>query len=332
MFNVSPVCYPDWLFKFLKPIVRPYNPCVPKIQNAPRGLFCSQESLEAGEPLAGTAPRADIWFLLEYPGRWGNKALKESSIPEDVKAYLNAQLNVIPESRLLLIKQSRTTHTHITFFAALPKKAPSTLYRFFLTKYEELLDIDLVALAAGDARFDSAIVAEPLFVTCTNGLRDQCCALNGVATYLALAAKFPGRVWESTHHGGHRFAANFLHLPNAISYGRLRPETAPAILESALEGHLSLDNMRGRTIYAEPIQAAEVFLRQQMALNNLDGLQFRNATETQPSQWKVTFEHAGKLMDVSVLKEVGEKRIHISCGDQETSPMVTYRPISVITA
>lgn len=296
-----------------------------KVHSSAAQFFCSQESLDANEPLAGTAPRADVWFLLEYPGRWGNKALKESTIPEEVKTYLNAQLDGIPKSRLLLIKQGKPAHTGIAFFAALPKNDPPILYRFELANYEELLDIDLAALAAGDPKFAQALSSELVFVTCTNGLRDQCCALHGVATYWALAEKFPGRVWESTHHGGHRFAANFLHLPHAISYGRLRPETAPAVLEAALKGRLSLDSMRGPTFYDAPVQAAEVLLRQQLNLDGLHALQLRNAAEIEPNSWKVAFDRDGDLVEVRIQQEVSEQQIHVSCGDEKTSPMVTYR-------
>lgn len=303
-----------------------------KVHPSPTQFFCSQESLDAGEQLAGSAPRAAVWFLLEYPGRWGTKALKESSIPDEVKAHLNAQLDKVGESRLLLIKQSKTTHTGIAFFAALPKANPPTLYRFELTKYEELLDFDFAALAASDSRYASAISNEPVFVMCTNGLRDQCCALHGVATYWALAERFPGRIWESTHHGGHRFAANCLHLPYAISYGRLRPETASAVLETALDGRVSLASMRGRTIYPEPVQAAELLLRQQLGLDELEGIRLQIASEIEPGRWQVIFEHAGSLSELQLQEEESDQRIHISCGDEKTSPMVSYRLLGLKTA
>src|SRR3989304_6167973 len=137
-------------------------------------LLCSVESIEAGEQLIGTAPRADVWFLLEYPGHWGNKAVKDSPIPEEVKAHLNAQLAQIPESRLLLIKQGKPDHVGISFFAALPTAKPPVLYRFRLGGYAELPDLDLAAIASQAAAFDAAATNQPLFVTCTNGLRDQC--------------------------------------------------------------------------------------------------------------------------------------------------------------
>jgi len=287
-------------------------------------LLCSVESIEAGEQLIGTAPRADVWFLLEYPGRWGNKALKESSIPEEVKAHLNAQLAQIPESRLLLIKQSSANHARISFFAALPKVTPPALYRFPLSQYAELLDFDLSAIAAQDGRFDVARTEEPLFVTCTNGLRDQCCALYGVATYWALAEAFPGRVWESTHHGGHRFAANFLHLPHGISYGRLRAQSASEVLQMSLHGRIALYHYRGRTIYEEPVQAAEILLRQGLGIEGVGALTLQRTEDLGAGQWRVQFSGTGQNYEIVIQRAETGAQVHVSCGKEAQGPVVEY--------
>ena len=286
--------------------------------------FCSIESIEAHEQLVGTAPRADVWFLLEYPGRWGNKALKESSIPEEVKAHLNAQLAQIPESRLLLIKQGKPEYEGISLFAALPTAKPSVLYRFRLGDYAELLDLDLAAIASQAAAFDAAVTNQPLFVTCTNGLRDQCCALHGVATYGALAAEFPGVVWESTHHGGHRFAANFLHLPYGISYGRLRPESAPEVLQMALDGKIAFYHYRGRTIYAEPVQAAEVLLRRGLGIEGVDALSLLRSEDLRDGLWRVQFAGADQVYEIVLQRAETGAQIHLSCGEEAQGPVVEY--------
>ncbi|MEX1247922.1 MAG: sucrase ferredoxin [Anaerolineales bacterium] len=287
--------------------------------------FCSIESIEASESLVGTAPRADVWFLLEYPGRWGNKALKESSIPEAVKAHLNTQLQGIAEARLLLIKQSQTQQEGITFIAALPKAEPPSLYRFNLMTYEELLDLDLGAIVAQDARYVSALTIEPLFVTCTNGLRDRCCVLHGLATYWALAEKFPGLIWESTHHGGHRFAANFLHLPYGLSYGRLRPETAAEVLQAGREGHIVLDHFRGRTIYDGPVQAAEILLRRETGDLSVNGLRLLETAELAADQWRVRFAGGEAMHEVVIRREETGAKVHLSCEDEELSTVVNYQ-------
>ncbi|MEX2144068.1 MAG: sucrase ferredoxin [Anaerolineales bacterium] len=290
----------------------------------PDQVFCSVVSIEAQEQLIGTAPRADAWFLLEYPGRWGNKALKESTIPEEVKAFLNAQLDLIPESRLLLIKQSPAEHGGISFFAAISKADQPALYRFQLKDYEELLDLDLTAVASQDTRFDAARIEEPVFVMCTNGLRDQCCALHGMATYRALAKSFPGKIWESTHHGGHRFAANLLHLPNGISYGRLRPESAPEVLQMALEKRIAFYHYRGRTIYSEAVQAAEALLRQGIGIEGVDALTLQRNEDLGDGKWRVQFAGVEDVFEIVIRREETGAQVQISCDDELLGWVVEY--------
>src|SRR5690606_21888578 len=63
---------------------------------------CSAISREAGEQLFGTAPRIDVWFLLEYTGRWEPEAL-DSALPEPVKRAMSAQLETAAPARFGLI-------------------------------------------------------------------------------------------------------------------------------------------------------------------------------------------------------------------------------------
>ena len=68
-------------------------------------FFCTDLARDYGIPLVGTATRGDIWFLLEYTGRWGAKAFEESALPWEVKEYLNAAMRPGVAIRTLLIRQ-----------------------------------------------------------------------------------------------------------------------------------------------------------------------------------------------------------------------------------
>lgn len=274
--------------------------------------------------MIGTAPRADVWFLLEYSGHWGNKALKESSIPDEIKAHLNELLELIPHSRLLLIKRSPRPNSKITFFAALSAHDVPRLYKFHLASYSALLALDLAAIANQDPRHDASITNENLFVICTNGRRDKCCALHGVATYNAIHAEYEDVLWQSTHHGGHRFAANLLHLPYGHSYGRLRPENAASVLEAGLEGRIALDHYRGRSIYSEPIQAAEILLRQELGLDRINTLSVAEAKQ-QKVGWSVQFAENGRVHEVRVSTEETGEMIRLSCEEERVSPIKRFR-------
>ena len=289
-------------------------------------FLCSAESLELGESLTGTAPRADVWFMLEYPGRWENKAFADSEVPVEVKEKVNAQVKVIPEARWMLIKQPQSPGRRVRFFAALPGTNPPALYKFQLNGYSELLDIDLSALAAQDAQFDAARVSEPMFLVCTNGLRDQCCALKGAPVAKALNAQFGEMVWESTHHGGHRFAANFLHLPHGLSYGRLRAENAASIVQAALDGRIALEHFRGRSSYDESVQAGEILLRRELNLDAADALSLAESEALPDGRWRLRFTErpGGRTHDVVVQRTESATQLHLSCGDEKTAPMVKF--------
>ena len=79
-------------------------------------------------------------------------------------------------------------------------------------------------------------MTDPIFLVCTNGKRDACCALRGRALMTALAADHAERIWECTHLGGHRFAGNLVCLPDGIIYGRVSADDGPRLADAYLAG------------------------------------------------------------------------------------------------
>ena len=75
---------------------------------------------------------------------------------------------------------------------------------------------------------------EPVFLVCAHGRRNACCARFGAPLAAALAARHPRQIWETTHVGGHRFAANLVLLPHGLirpgrrAGGRRRDRRLPA--------------------------------------------------------------------------------------------------------
>ncbi len=120
------------------------------------------------------------------------------------------------------------------------------------------------------------------YLVCTNGARDPCCAIRGPAVAAALERVRPGQVYECSHLGGHRFAANLLVLPDGLCFGRLDPRTAVALLEELDAGRLPLDHLRGRTTLAPRQQAAEILLRRELGLAGLDDLRALRARGAEP--------------------------------------------------
>ncbi len=85
------------------------------------------------------------------------------------------------------------------------------------------------------------------------------------------AARRSGLLWQSSHHGGHRFAANVLALPAGVQLGRVRPRRRE--VARLLRGHrIPLDLYRGRTLYPPHVQAAEIEIRRRLGLDRVDAL------------------------------------------------------------
>lgn len=228
--------------------------------------FCREASIGAGEPIAGTAA-ADtyVWLVLEHARPWGAKALPESDLPEEVKSRLEGWADEIPGARVQLVRGrddvSRTGE--LSFFVADSRPEHRAVVRFGLRSPEALLELDLpdvlARLREGREVPGGETPDRPIMWVCTNGKRDRCCAKWGTPVYNAACANQGVDVWQTTHLGGHRFAATLLWLPEGFCFGRVTPDEVPALIEAALRGDLyRLDRVRGRTALDAPGQAAEV--------------------------------------------------------------------------
>jgi hypothetical protein len=256
--------------------------------------FCSVYSQEAaGEPLHATATRADIWLSLEYVERWGARAFPESELPPAVKDHVSRVESAVARVRTQFIRRPGNYQPEpIHFFVSVAKARPARLYRFELQSYEALLDLDLEAIVAGRPDYDGYLSAQELFLVCNNGLRDACCAKFGIPVMQAVAAVAGDDAWQCTHIGGHRLAPNLLFLPHALSYGRASAEDVGVLVDSFRRGEVYLPQLRGRTIYDRPEQAAEHFLREERGIMGVDAVYVRSSAETGPGRWQVEMAYA----------------------------------------
>ncbi|MEU4291037.1 sucrase ferredoxin [Kribbella sp. NPDC026596] len=113
---------------------------------------------------------------------------------------------------------------------------------------------------------------EPVYLVCTHGRHDACCAVRGRPVAAALAAAYPERTWECSHIGGDRFAANVVVLPHGLFYGHVSTTRAVELAKRYDEGTVVPDLLRGSGAFTPPVQAAQHFARtagQSVAVNNL---------------------------------------------------------------
>ncbi len=233
---------------------------------------CSARWADPALPVWGTAPTASFWVVLEQNGPWGNRAWTQSGLPRELGAAIE-QATVDHGGRGLLIRNP-AAHAHADgprrVYLAGGLGGRPWLLAGRLTDPVRLLDLPFPALGAGSA--GDVMAAAPwlaeqnggVLLVCANGRRDPCCARLGGPLGRHLLAAHPGRVWESSHLGGHRFAPTALVLPTGQVLGRLTPALAQSALRAAGEGALvspGAGHDRGRSHLAPHVQVADAFAR-----------------------------------------------------------------------
>lgn len=252
---------------------------------APRSTrpFCSEISADSGEPLAGTASRVDSWILLEYRGVWGSNAFAGSGLSDQVKSALRRQLAALHPAKLLFIRRrERRGREGATVFFARSAPAAEVVTRFDLARYEDLLELDFTAPEP-----PGTPTAHPLFLVCTHGKHDRCCALHGRPLYdVLLDQAGEDWIWQASHVGGDRFAGNVVVLPEGLYYGRVEPEEAWTLLDEHLAGRIYLERFRGRSTQPFPVQAAEIALRLRDGLRGVGEVTVESARALGGDRWE----------------------------------------------
>ncbi len=226
---------------------------------------CAATSRRLDEPMGATASRVHRWFVVEQPGSWGATAIFESGLDPDVAAAVKARANEA-RARMILIRRgpgrgSGAERPRIWYAARSDPPTPGLASGTF-TDEATLPEIDV------DAACRDAGGTEPVFLVCTNGKHDPCCAEYGRPVYRELVEQRPeAAVFECSHIGGDRFAANVVCLPEGVYYGRVPVDGVGTLVDRYRKGRLDLDLYRGRSCYGVVEQRAEIAVRQAEALD-----------------------------------------------------------------
>ena len=156
---------------------------------------------------------------------------------------------------------------------------------------EHLLDVLRTAdLADGET--------EPIYLVCTHGRHDACCAVRGRPVAAALAAAYPERTWECSHVGGDRFAANVVVLPHALFYGHVPTSRAVELAKQYDEGLVVPELLRGSGALIPPVQAAQHFARAAGHSLVVDDLLPTSVQQRSGGHWLIELTdaaHAGRV-------------------------------------
>jgi hypothetical protein len=257
-------------------------------------LTCSGSSVAAGESLAATATQGTNWLLVEVRGAWGRDAVADSGLPPGAREAMDE----FPGKVILVRRPDR--RGGVTVIRATVEEGRGTAFRQMLGSVEELPGADL---ERGDP------TAGPIVLVCVHGRRDACCARLGRPLFDTLASHLlPERLWQASHLGGHRFAPNMLVLPHGVQLGRIPVERALEVVEMLANDRIPLDLYRGRTMYAPPVQAAELTVRSITGYSGLADLRLVSYEGE-----CVTFSTPAGELAVSVEERLGPAR-PASCG------------------
>lgn len=217
--------------------------------------------------LASATTKARSWLLIEHPGPWAER-IEDTDLPGPIADALGRAGRHGVRVQFIRRPRGRRPTPPLWICTGFsgdtgPDGRPVTpwLEGRHLDDVAELAGLDLVAVAAGRPPGFGSPIAGPVLLVCAHGRRNACCARNGAPLARALHECFGTAVWETTHVGGDRYAANLVCLPHGLYYGDLDERRAVAAARAYDRGEVVLDRYRGRAGLPEPVQAAEHFVR-----------------------------------------------------------------------
>jgi hypothetical protein len=272
---------------------------------------CSVQARARGDSPVATASPAQRWLLIEQPGPWGRDALEESRFDQTVAPRL-ARRSRAEGVRLLLVRRPGGRPADSGRRWAYADSRPGREGLWWSVRSS---DADLLT-----APWDGSVgerAGRPVYLVCTHGGHDACCALRGRPLARVLPAPGPADVWECSHLGGDRFAANVLVLPHGFYYGEVDGDGAE-LVRAHERGQVALPWLRGRAGVPPPGQAAQHFARKTLGLLALDDLPVTSVQQTTPpgaeiERWVVTMAGPDGQVVTSVESRPSTEAAKLTC-------------------
>ena len=293
-------------------------------------FVCSDASVERGEAVTATASQVRGWLLVEVLGAGGIDAIAESElgafVPDGWKADLKRR-GIRPICVRRPVRGSRDGPRRLFFVTcARPGHRAGSVWTRQVTSLAEVAGLT-DALRLGVAPDGWEPHPERLVAVCTNGKHDQCCANRGrpIARHLA-AGRRASEVWECSHIGGDRFAANVLVLPDGLYFGRMDPDGVDRILDEPDAGRIDLAHYRGRSTMSFEQQAAEFEIRRSLDVRGLDDVVIQRTDDGRRVQADVA-EH-GRI-EVQMARTVEHPEDPLTCRGPDGQRVPVHTVVSI---
>lgn len=223
-------------------------------------------SAQFDEPLPGTAKPGKLFIALEHQLGWSRDILDGGVWGDEITGRVKHWLDERGAVMQLIRKPGRLGQQPCDGINVYVSHCdPSVGEGVFLehrliADVEALLELDV---QLGTPTEGATRVDHPLYLVCTHGKRDRCCAVKGRPVAAAMHNLFPEMVWETSHSKGHRFAPAMVLLPWNYCYGRISAVETKAVIEEAQRGIIHAEGCRGRGIYPAAAQVAELAVRRE---------------------------------------------------------------------
>jgi hypothetical protein len=276
--------------------------------------FCAAESRANGEELYGTVAQIRSWLLLEHSHAWRRNAVEESGwISPDVKDHIRR----LPVDRTLLIRREHHRSGPLQCIFVRSCDDPPSASRHIITDYDDLRGLP----SRGEP------LNELIFAVCTHGRHDKCCAKFGLPVWSAFRKLDDRRVWQCSHVGGDRFAANVIVLPYGIYYGHVLPEDVPEIRHRSDAGEVWLRGYRGRSCFPRVVQIAEYFVRKESGRLPINEFRPEEILRFAPEHRHVSFraQTDGSVHTVEFVTQRDALRQRLTCGAMEVSDIAQHK-------
>lgn len=268
---------------------------------------CAVASLRRGDPMTGTAAPAAGFLLLEQPGGWGRQALTGSRLDPDVGRAVSARAIALGLRALLIRRPGRQdTPVRRRWAVVSARSGREMSWWGDVGSDEELLTLPLDG-SAGRPSY------QPFFLVCTHGRHDTCCAVEGRPVAAALARVRPEVVWECSHVGGDRFAANVVAMPHGLYYGRVRPEDAEEVVAAHDRGEVLPRLLRGQSTSPPAAQAAIAYARTVLDEPRLDALAPAGTIHLGGGRWQVRLRRSPRNLIATVQASAGDEPGLLTC-------------------
>ena len=288
-------------------------------------VWCSDAARRRGDDNIGSASRIDVWILVELPATWGRNPIHDAVLPPDVRDALKRASANIPRSRLVFIKKRTEClgPTRVYIIRSAPQLSTITLD---LKSIDEVATLPFVKLSTQH----SAPSTPPLVLVCTHGQHDSCCGRRGYPLFDALRQQEGIDLWQCSHIGGDRFAANAVVLPWGLYYGPVEPRDAQALADSISREEILLPSYRGRCTMSRPVQAAETFIRRQARILGRDALQFVSREELSEDRMRLRFRDlAGATHEATIERYIAHDAARLTCTAMHDDPIPSFRLVDV---